>query len=88
VNVELYADEAGLLDAAALQFEIVSAPGTRPARLSRPAAVTRRDDRWAIARAVFGVDDLPPGAYVARVRLAVAAGTPTVVERRFSLIAP
>ena len=88
VNVELYANEAGPLDAAAVLFEIVSAPGAGVVRLSRPAEVTRRDARWAIARAAFAVGELPSGAYVARVRLAVAAGPPLIVERPFTIVAP
>ena len=85
VNVELYADDAAPLDAAALQFEIVSTALIGSVRLARPADVTRRDARWAIARAVFPVDTLRPGSYVARVQLAVAGGPPTVVERPFTL---
>jgi VWFA-related protein len=85
VNVEVYTDEAGTLNQTELLFEVVSAPGSGGVLLSRPADVARRDARWAIARAVFPLEGLPPGPYVARVRVAVAGGLPAIVERPFTL---
>jgi hypothetical protein len=88
VNVELYADEAAPLDGTELRFELVSAPGAGSVHLSRAASVTRRDARWAIARAAFVLDGVPPGPYFARVHVAVAGGLPVILERPFTLVAP
>jgi hypothetical protein len=84
VNIELYADEGTSLDDVALEVEIAREGSGEVAAAGR-AEVIRRDARWAIGRAAIALDAVPPGAFVARVRLVRAGSAVVVAERPFTL---
>jgi hypothetical protein len=84
VNLELYADDGPSLDGARMEMDIAP-QGSGAVVRSRAAELTRRDARWAIGRARFSLADLPPGLYVARVRLTLDGRAPLVIERPFTI---
>ena len=67
----------------------IAGPTGSSALVARDAAVTRRGQRLATARAVFPLDALRPGAYVARATVSTSSGgRPVRVERPFVFTAP
>jgi hypothetical protein len=83
VYLELYAERGDTLRDADVRVEITGPDADAP-RVSRPAEITRRDARLAVARVVVPLGG-SPGAYLVRA-FVTAGGRSVRVERPFLFI--
>jgi hypothetical protein len=81
--VELYASDDVGLQGATVHVAVSAAERTGPALVTVPAKITRRDGKWAVARAVLPIAHLASGRYLARVEVVLQGVSVAQVTRPF-----